>query len=81
MPGSTLFLQECPVCGRGLQIRVEYLGKRVVCHHCRGQFTARDPASLRYEALPSADALLRRADELLRCASERRGPLRRLRPR
>jgi len=81
MPGSTFFFQECPVCGRGLQVRVEYLGKRVICQHCRGQFIARDPASLRYEAPPPADALLQRADELLRCASGRRRPLRRLRPR
>ena len=27
MPGGTYFVQECPTCGRSLQVRVEYLGK------------------------------------------------------
>ena len=81
MPGSTFFLQECPVCGRGLQIRVEYLGKRVVCYHCRGQFVARDPASVRCEARRQANAILERAEELLRCAAQCRRPSRPLRPR
>ncbi len=31
MSNPTYFVQECPTCGRRLQIRVEYLGKRVVC--------------------------------------------------
>jgi hypothetical protein len=30
MSSSTYFVQECPICGRQLQIRVEYLGKRVI---------------------------------------------------
>jgi DNA-directed RNA polymerase subunit RPC12/RpoP len=56
------FVQECPTCGRSLQIRVEYLGRRLVCEHCRGRFIARDPASAPVDA---ADDLLRRADALL----------------
>jgi hypothetical protein len=54
-----------------LQIRVEYLGKSVVCQHCRGRLTATDPASHRYPAAGHAsDELLRRADELLRSVDE-----------
>ncbi len=70
MSSAIVFVQECPTCGRGLQVRVEYLGKKVVCQHCRGQFTACDPASHRYEATPPGEALLRRADRLLESASD-----------
>ena len=72
MSSSTYFVLECPTCGRRLQIRVEYLGKRVVCQHCRGEFIACDPESARYpDAAESATALLRRADELLQDARRR----------
>ena len=65
MSCKTNFVQECPTCGRRLHIRVEYLGKSVVCQHCRGKFLAFDAAG-RQCALPeSADTLLRRVDELL----------------
>jgi len=72
MPNSTYFIQECPTCGRRLQIRVEYLGKRVTCQHCRGQFEAIDPASVRGDPAGQGNALLRRADELLESAAQRR---------
>jgi recombinational DNA repair protein (RecF pathway) len=62
MPNSIYFVQECPTCGRSLQIRVEYLGRRMVCEHCHGRFTARDPANA---GLDAQNDLLRRADELL----------------
>jgi len=79
MSSSTYFVQECPTCGRQLQIRVEYLGKRVVCQHCRGHLTACDPNSNRYG--DTASALLHRVDELLRTASERVTHARAARPR
>lgn len=69
MANSMYFVQECPTCGRRLQIRVEYLGRNVVCHHCRGKFTAQDPESYRYPGNNDAEDLLRRAEELLRDAS------------
>ncbi len=31
---------ECPVCGRPVEVREEYAGKRVQCRHCRGGFLA-----------------------------------------
>ncbi len=65
MPNATYFVQECPTCGRRLQIRVEHLGKRMVCQHCQGKFTAIDPASARADYVDHGSALLRRADELL----------------
>jgi hypothetical protein len=43
MSPSTYFVQECPTCGRRLHIRVEYLGRRVVCQHCHGALIAADP--------------------------------------
>jgi hypothetical protein len=81
MSHGTYFVQECPTCGRRLHVRVEYLGRKVVCQHCRGQFFACDPASDRYPQGNSADALLRRVDELLKCVSECEARARPMRPR
>jgi len=68
MSNATYFVQECPTCGRRLQIRVEYLGKKVVCQHCCGRFIACDPATGRYS--PSDSALMRRAEQLLQDAAQ-----------
>lgn len=68
MSNPTYFVQECPTCGRRLQIRVEYLGKKVVCRHCQGSLLAIDPASVR-PAAPIHNPLLRRAEELLETVS------------
>ncbi len=65
MAGTTNFVQECPTCGRGLQIRVAYLGRKVACQHCEGQFQACDPESSLYPPSDSSLTLLRRAQELL----------------
>lgn len=77
MPGATYFVQECPTCGRRLQIRVEYLGKRVVCQHCQGTFLAADASASRGKPDDRGSVLLRRANELLETVSHRRtgGPL------
>ena len=62
---ATYFVQSCPICGRSLQIRLEYLGRTVACQHCRGTFTATDPTIRPVEALGSFGDLLSRADDLL----------------
>jgi hypothetical protein len=72
MANPTYFIQECPTCGRRLQIRVEYLGRRVVCQHCQGHLIAADPASARYDRAELGNALMRRADELLESIAHRR---------
>lgn len=74
MSSSTYFFQGCPTCGRRLRIRVEYLGKRVVCQHCQGSFVASDPANLRRDRAEYDSGLLRVADELLQSVAERRPP-------
>lgn len=71
MTRATYFIQECPTCGRRLQIRVEYLGKLVACQHCRGQFEAADAAAQKRRASDSS-VLLARADELLSGSSNLR---------
>jgi RNase P subunit RPR2 len=73
MPNATFFVQECPTCGRRLQIRVEHLGRRVVCQHCQGTLMAMDPASVRGDYVDHGSALLRRADELLNTVAQRNG--------
>lgn len=73
MSRATYFVQECPTCGRRLQVRVWYLGKKVACQHCGGQFYAADPDG---EPVASTDAqlsgfsLMQRADQLLATADE-----------
>ncbi len=78
MSGSTYFVQECPTCGRRLNIRVDYLGRRVVCQHCCGQFLAMDPAN---GGSISSSELLRRAEELLASAARQSDFERARRPR
>jgi len=51
-----------------LQIRVEYLGRVVVCQHCGGSLQARDPAS-RTLVNPHSH-LLERAEQLLQTADQ-----------
>lgn len=65
MVAATYFVQQCPICGRNLQIRLEYLGRNVACQHCRGQFPAIDPAMRPAPLWDSSDDLLARAAELL----------------
>ena len=72
MPSPIYFVQECPTCGRRLQIRVEYLGKRVVCQHCQGHLVAIDPTTVRRDQPQSTNAMMRRADELLESMAHRR---------
>lgn len=63
MSGATYFVQECPTCGRRLQVRVEYLGRHLVCQHCQGRFEAAD--STGQSASDSSSEILLRAEELI----------------
>ena len=38
----TFFIRECPACGRPIQIKVEYWGRRLYCQHCGCRFLAMD---------------------------------------
>jgi hypothetical protein len=51
-----------------LQVRVEYLGRPVVCQHCHGRFEASDSA---VDLKGSSSDLMRRADELLESTATR----------
>ncbi len=68
MPRNTYFVQECPTCGRNLQVRVEYLGKQVICQHCSARFVACEPGSAAYPPEGSGLSLLQRAEQLLETA-------------
>jgi DNA-directed RNA polymerase subunit RPC12/RpoP len=65
MAAATYFVQECPTCGRNLQVRIEYLGKRVACQHCSARFVATDPSSSFGDEADSGISLLDRADALI----------------
>jgi len=71
MSKSTYFIQGCPTCGRRLHIRVEYLGRQVVCQHCSAKFRALDSSVAPIPPSESGLALLNRAEELLAIAEER----------
>jgi hypothetical protein len=65
MPRSYYFYQPCPTCGRSLQVRVEFLGRKVACVHCRGEFLARDPDSRQRGVRDGSDDVMQRANALL----------------
>jgi hypothetical protein len=65
------FFQDCPVCGRPLVIRFHYRGRKLKCRHCSGKFTAIDPLNPLIGSQNAADALLRRADQLLEQCSRK----------
>ena len=69
MSRSTYFVQECPTCGRNLQIRIQYLGRQVVCQHCSARFEASDPTNAAYPPVSSGLSLLERAEQLLSASS------------
>lgn len=68
MANTTYFVQDCPTCGRKLNVRVEYLGRKVVCQHCRAPFSAGDVEGAAQAAQLSGTRLLDRAAELIRQA-------------
>ena len=39
---TTFFIQECPTCGRNLQIRLELLGRSISCPQCEARIEASD---------------------------------------
>jgi len=65
MSCSTYYVQECPTCGRTLQVRVEYLGKTVSCQHCAASFCAEDASSEDFDPMKSGISLIDRAEELI----------------
>jgi hypothetical protein len=61
------FHQGCPVCGRGLRIRVLLLGRRVYCQHCGGGFIASDASGSRKHRLQDSlvEDLIEKAEVML----------------
>ena len=81
MGSGPIFVQNCPTCGRRLNVRVELLGKMVACSHCRAQFVASDPSSRREKDGATAQSLLQKADMLLERAERQRERVRTSHPR
>jgi hypothetical protein len=48
-----------------LQVRVEYLGRLIVCQHCSARFEASDSADDSSSDVLSGSALMQRAEELI----------------
>lgn len=74
MPSGAYFIRNCPTCGRSLEIRVEYLGKRLKCRHCSAEFLAADnSAAVANGSDRAARELMARAERLM--ASVGRTPI------
>lgn len=67
MSRALYFVQQCPTCGRQLEVRVTYLGRNVVCRHCRGTFLASE-ADNAPPPHDSSESVMLRANELLESA-------------
>lgn len=65
MPRIAYYYQDCPTCGRSLQVRVEYLGRTLCCPHCRGAFRAMDSRSASIASTERGVSMLDRANALL----------------
>jgi hypothetical protein len=70
MPRIAYYFQECPTCGRSLQVRVEYLGRTLCCPHCRGAFRAADGDAPPVSSGERRLTILDRANELLESAHQ-----------
>jgi predicted RNA-binding Zn-ribbon protein involved in translation (DUF1610 family) len=64
MRTSNYFETECSTCGRKLQVRVEHLGKTVLCPQCHSEFVADDPIMSQKKSIQRI-SILERADQLL----------------
>ena len=64
MSQLTYFLKICPTCGRKLQVRVEYLGREMMCNHCGADFIASDEITTPTPD-DSGDGIIARIDQLL----------------
>jgi len=67
--GVVYFVQECPTCGRRLDVKVNLLGKKILCEHCRASFLATD-CTEDPESIFSCghEDLMERADHLIEVA-------------
>lgn len=73
----TYFVQDCPICGRQLEVRLELLGRSVACPHCHGRFEARDQDNPPRDARSAPPLnLMQRADALLNMLDRTRPPSR-----
>ena len=65
------FLQECPVCGRPAEVQRKYVGQRVVCQHCRGDFVAAEPRHGRFLLADRGGRFLGQVTHLLEMLNSR----------
>jgi CheY-like chemotaxis protein len=62
----TYLVEDCPICGRPVEIAMKAIGHKVVCGHCQGQFVVVDANDGGVRTVPFGETnLLERADQLL----------------
>lgn len=73
MNRATFFVQDCPICGRQLEVRLELLGRSAACPHCHGRFEARDGSGIGHDSRGALQVdLMERADALLHMLDRQR---------
>lgn len=65
MARLTYFIQECPTCGRNIEVPVEYLGLKISCQHCKGHLIAQDPSIAHCQSIGPSSGIYRHVEELL----------------
>jgi ribosomal protein L37AE/L43A len=58
MATVTYFYEACPICGRPLRVDVRYLGRWVLCSHCKGEFIAGQQQFPRTWAIAPAEGVM-----------------------
>jgi hypothetical protein len=67
----THVVEDCPICGRPVEVASEAIGREVACGHCRGQFVVFESADGETTAVVSGETnLLERADRLLELTAQ-----------
>lgn len=64
-------VEECPVCGRPVEICCEHFGRRLVCQHCGGRFVATEEGIETPEWMQRYQSVLQAADQWLKVSAQR----------
>jgi len=70
----THIVEDCPICGRPVEVASEAVGREVACGHCRGQFVVFEAADGETTTVACGETnLLERADRLLELTAQEAG--------
>ncbi len=74
MPATT-FTQDCPICGRRVEVSADHRKLTITCPHCHGAFLAHEPPTRDGKPHDRPESLMLRADRLLAMLAQQTGLL------